>query len=112
MQTILVLLIVGAIGGAARSILGYKTQAEEGEQFDWQKFTKSVIRAAIAGAALVYYTIGLENIEDKTYVAAFFLSVGADVLVKETYTTVTGGNNGQPGTTVRAMRETNKTNPS
>jgi hypothetical protein len=90
-ETILILLVVGAVGGAVRSILGYETQAEEGEKFDWLKFAKSVVRASIAGSALVYYTIGLENIESKTYVTAFFLSVGGDVLVKEIYGTLVGG---------------------
>jgi hypothetical protein len=90
-ETILILLVVGGVGGAVRSVLGYKTQADEGEQFDWLKFAKSVVRAAIAGSALVYYTIGLENIESKTYVTAFFLSVGGDVLVKEIYGTLVGG---------------------
>jgi hypothetical protein len=90
MQAIIILLVVGAIGGAVRSILGYKVQAEEGEEFSWVKFAKSVARAAIAGSAIVYYTIGVENIEAKTYVAAFFLSVGADVLIKEVYSSAVG----------------------
>jgi len=89
METLVMLLLVGAVGGAVRSVLGYKTQADEGEKFDIVKFLKSVVRASIAGAFLIYSTFDLNNITEKTYVAAFFTSVGADVLIKEVYGSLT-----------------------
>lgn len=88
MEPLIALLLVGALGGVVRSILGYKTDAPPEESFDWGKFLKSVLRASIAGSAIVYSTVPLENITTATYVTAFFVAVGADVLVKDAFEAV------------------------
>jgi len=85
-EPLVILLAIGAAGGAVRSILGYKTQADTGESFDVVKFIKSIVRASIAGAALVYTTTDITaGVTTATYVSAFFTAIGADVFLKEIY---------------------------
>lgn len=88
---IIILLLVGAIGGVVRAILGYQTQSDEGETFSYWKASKSVLRGAIGGTALVLGMNTLLNspITTVTYATAFLASVGADVILKELYGTVT-----------------------
>lgn len=90
---IIILLIIGAFGGMVRSILGYETQADEGEQFDIMKAAKSIIRGAIGGTVVVMgmATIFNSPITTTTYITAFLAAVGADVIMKELYGTVNGG---------------------
>ena len=85
MEPIIIVLIIGAIGGAVRSILGYETQSEDVENFNYMKFGKSVVRASIVGASLVMAATALTSgeITNQTYILAFFTAVGADVLAKE-----------------------------
>lgn len=91
-KQLLIVVLVGALGGMVRSILGYFTQSDEGENFNWKKFMFSVLRASIGGSFLVYSTIDLSNINFGTYFVAFFNSVGADVFMKEVYGSLTTKN--------------------
>ncbi len=89
MNTLLIVVLIGLLGGAVRGFLGYKNQADKYEPFDWLKFVKSMLRSAIAGSVLVYTTIGITtNNPTILYISAFFLSVGADVVMKEGYKAV------------------------
>ena len=85
MEPIIIVLGIGALGGAIRSILGYEMQSDETETFNYAKFGKSVIRASIVGASLVMGATALTSAEvtTQTYILAFFVAVGADVLAKE-----------------------------
>ncbi|MCL6577985.1 MAG: hypothetical protein K6T73_01180 [Candidatus Bathyarchaeota archaeon] len=86
MEPILILVLVGALGGAIRSILGFSTQSDVGESFNWLKLIKSVVRAAVAGSFLVYSTVDVSSsVGIKMYIGAFFTSMGADVFLKEMY---------------------------
>lgn len=89
-EPIVLLLIIGAFGGIVRSILGYNTQSDEGESFNYMKAFQSVLRAAIVGAFVVYSTIQLtgEPITTAVYVLAFFTAIGSDILTKEGLTTL------------------------
>ncbi len=89
-EPILIVLAVGAAGGIVRSILGYKQQSDEGEAFNYIKLTKSMIRAALVGAGLVVGIAAATGTEITmaTYISAFFLAVGADVLAKEGSATI------------------------
>lgn len=90
MEPILILLIIGATGGIVRSIIGYETQSDFDETFDYKKALKSVVRAAVIGSFIVIGTTSLTNSEitTATYITAFFISMGADVLVKESFQTI------------------------
>lgn len=89
MEAIVILVLVGALGGLVRAILGYNVQSETGEKFDWFKLIKSTLRAAIAGSFLVYSTVDITpDIGTKVYIGAFFTSMGADVFLKEIYGTL------------------------
>lgn len=91
-EPIITIIAIGAIGGMVRGILGYSQQADEGEAFNYAKFAKSVTRAAIAGSAIVLgiTTATGSTITQATYISAFFMAVGADVLTKETYGAIKG----------------------
>ena len=90
MEPIILLLVIGAIGGIVRTYLGYETQSDEGEVFDYNKAAKSIIRGALLGTSLVmgatYLTQG--EITTQTYVLALFVAIGTDVVAKEGYGTV------------------------
>jgi fluoride ion exporter CrcB/FEX len=90
MEPLIILLVVGAIGGIVRSIIGYEAQSDIDERFDYKKALKSVIRAAVIGSFIVIGTTSLTNSEitTATYITAFFIAMGADVLVKEGFQTV------------------------
>ena len=88
MQPIIIVVIIGAIGGLVRAFLGYKVQSDANEKFDWIKMVKSMIRAAIAGALIVYNTVDISNPSIQLYIGAFFTSVGGEVIMKELYGTV------------------------
>lgn len=90
-EPIVLILIIGAFGGIVRSILGYNTQAYDGESFDYMKMFQSILRAALVGSFLVYTTIELtgETVTTATYVLAFFTAIGADIITKEGITTLT-----------------------
>jgi len=91
-EPIVLLVLVGAFGGIVRSLLGYQMQAPEGEKFNVLKMIKSMIRAAVAGAFLVYNTVEITpDIGAKLYLGAFFTSMGADVFLKEVYGTIAKG---------------------
>ena len=91
-EPILVILVIGAVGGIVRAVLGYQQQSDEKETFNYVKAGKSMVRAAVIGAFLVFGSTAVTGTEINTgtYIMAFFLSVGADVLVKEGYGTVKG----------------------
>lgn len=91
MEAIMILVLIGALGGLIRAILGYNVQSDAGEKFNWFKLVRSMIRAAVAGSLLVYNTIDItpEGIGTKIYIGAFFTSMGADVFLKEIYGTLT-----------------------
>ncbi len=92
MEQIIILLLIGAFGGLVRSILGYETQSDIGEPFNIRKTLKSVVRASLAGTMAVMgiaTATGL-TITTATYLTAFFLAIGTDVLIKEGYTIVKG----------------------
>ncbi len=84
-EPIVIVLLIGATGGIVRALLGYQEQAEENENFDYGKMGRSMVRAAIVGAFVVYGSTSITGTEINmgTYIMAFFLSVGADVLTKE-----------------------------
>lgn len=89
MEAIVILVLIGALGGLIRAILGYNVQSDAGEKFDWFKLIRSMLRAAIAGSLLVYNTIDITpDIGTKIYIGAFFTSMGADVFLKEIYGTL------------------------
>jgi len=90
-EPIVILLLVGALGGIVRSVLGYNTQSDEGESFNYMKMFQSILRAALVGSFLVYSTIELtgETVTTATYVLAFFTAIGADILTKEGIATLT-----------------------
>ncbi len=89
-EPIILLLIIGAFGGIVRSILGYNTQSDEGESFNYMKAFQSVLRASIVGAFVVYSTIQItgESVTTVVYVLAFFTAIGSDILTKEGLTTL------------------------
>ncbi len=89
-EPIILLLIIGAFGGIVRSILGYNTQSDESESFNYMKAFQSVLRASIVGAFVVYSTIQLtgEPVTTVVYVLAFFTAIGSDILTKEGLTTL------------------------
>jgi hypothetical protein len=90
-EPILILVGVGAVGGIVRSIIGYLTLAEAGETYSWKKLVSSILRAAIAGGAVVYMTTDVSTVPTiSIYIGAFFSSIGADVLLKELYGAVNG----------------------
>ena len=90
MEPLIILLAIGAIGGIIRTYLGYETQSDADEGFNYGKAAKSIVRAAVIGASLVMGITVATNgeITNQTYIMAFFLSVGADVMAKEGYGTV------------------------
>ena len=88
MQPIIIVVLIGALGGLVRAFLGYKVQSDTNEKFDWIKMLKSMIRAAIAGAIIVYNTVDVSNPSVNLYIGAFFTSVGGEVIMKELYGTV------------------------
>jgi fluoride ion exporter CrcB/FEX len=90
MNEILILLVIGALGGLLRSFLGYRNHAPMHEGFDYVKMARSMIRAAIAGCFIVYSTVSITNgtLGTAEYILAFFLSIGADTITKESYTAV------------------------
>jgi len=88
MEPILILLIVGALGGLLRSFLGYNTQADDKESFDYMKMLKSMVRASLVGAAVVMVLMKPDTVTDTSfYAGAFFMAIGADILSKEGYAT-------------------------
>ena len=92
MEPILILLAIGAIGGVIRTFLGYETQSDAGEAFDYWKAAKSMIRGALLGTSLVMGATYLMNgtITTQTYVLALFVAIGTDVIAKEGYGVVVG----------------------
>jgi len=92
MEPIIMLLLIGAFGGLVRSILGYETQSDAGEAFDIRKTMKSMTRAALAGtmAVMGIATLTGSEITTTTYLTAFFIAIGTDILTKEGYTTIKG----------------------
>lgn len=89
MEPILILVGVGALGGIVRSFIGFQTQSDENEKFSFVKLIKSIVRASVAGAFLVYNTTEITpDIGMKVYIGAFFTSMGADVFLKEVYSSV------------------------
>lgn len=90
MEPIIAILVIGALGGIARAVLGYEQQSDENETFNYIKAGKSVLRAAIIGAFIVLGSTAVtgSEITTVTYIMTFFTASGADVLVKEGYQTV------------------------
>ena len=90
MDAIFILVLIGGLGGLVRSLLGYKVQSGAGETFDFLKFVKSIIRGILAGGVIAFTDFNSEVIEPSMflYISTFFLSVGADVIMAETYGTV------------------------
>ncbi len=91
-EPIIILLAIGAVGGVIRTYLGYNTQSDKNEPFNYNKALKSVIRGALLGTSLVmgatYLTQG--TITTQTYILALFVAIGTDVVVKEGYGTIKG----------------------
>ncbi|MHC1624064.1 MAG: hypothetical protein ACXQTR_05690 [Candidatus Methanospirareceae archaeon] len=57
-------LIVGAVAGAAYALAGYfKANYRNGEEFDVNKFLKTIVLGACLGAANYYFGIGLSGDE-------------------------------------------------
>ena len=78
MDPILIVVLIGALGGLVKSVLGYVPSPDG---FNVVKMIKTVILASLAGSAVVYYTkivgnpdvvLGLD-----AYIESFFMSVGA-----------------------------------
>jgi len=86
-EPIIILMIVGAIGGLVRAILGFQMQSPPNEKFHWVKLVKTIIRSAVGGAFIVYNMVDVSEPTTKLYIGAFFTSVGADVVMKEIYGT-------------------------
>jgi hypothetical protein len=84
---IIIIIAIGALGGVVRCLLGYSEQSDPGEAFDYVKLAKSVARAAIAGAAVVYGISSAtgSEITTATYISAFFVAIGVEVITKEGY---------------------------
>lgn len=55
MEEILLVILAGVLGGAARSVLGFLGEAEPDESFSYKKAVKSILRAVIGGAILAYF---------------------------------------------------------
>ena len=89
MEPIFILLGIGALGGVLRSFLGYETQSDAVETFNYRKAAKSVVRAALVGATVAMGSTVLTGSEvtSAIYIMAFFSSIGSDVLIKEGYGT-------------------------
>jgi hypothetical protein len=88
LEPVVILVLVGAFGGAVRAVLGAEMQSDNGEKFNWVKALKSVLRASIVGSFLVYNTVDMSSVTgSEVYIGAFFASIGADVFFKEFYGT-------------------------
>lgn len=62
---------VGALGGVARSILGW---ANSKEKFEIKKFVKSLIRSCIGGMLVAFFFgFGMKE----TFLSAFVIDVGS-----------------------------------
>jgi hypothetical protein len=70
-------------GGAVRSVLGYKNQADKSEGWNWGKFAWSVGRGGIAGLVIAN-SVDLPATA-KGLVGAFSVAIGGDVFLKELY---------------------------
>lgn len=92
MEQILILLAVGAVGGVVRAFLGYETQSDPGETFNYAKAGRSVVRAAVLGtiAAMGIVQVTSTEITIATYFSTFLVAIGTDVLTKEGIATVRG----------------------
>lgn len=90
MDPILIVVIIGVVGGAVKSVLGYVPN--EGA-FNWLRFLKTVLLSGIVGGAVVYFTKiqGVENVVFTTasYVEAFFISVGVTSAAEATVEAIT-----------------------
>ena len=74
---------VGALGGGLRAFLGYKNTDEP---FKIDKAVYSMVRAGIAGAAVVYkLNGGLDVADASTIMTAFITAVGAETFVHDVY---------------------------
>ena len=82
---LIILLGIGAVGGAVRALLGYEQQSDVEETFNYGKAGKSILRAAVVGASVVMGATALTGgaISESTYILAFFTAIGSDVLTKE-----------------------------
>lgn len=74
MEAIWLIILAGIVGGAARSVLGFLSEAEPNEKFSWTKFGKTLARAVIGGAILGYW-LALDF--KAVFFAAFFSDVGS-----------------------------------
>ena len=82
MDPIFIIIGIGALGGFARSILGFLAQSDtDGESFDFAKSLKSVLRAAIGGAILAY------SLNFTDYKTIFFAAYAADVAATNLWNT-------------------------
>lgn len=76
MLPIVWVIAAGALGGVARSVVGWACQDEDA---DAKKFLKSLVRAIIGGAIFAY-SLGLTD-----PVAVFFAAIATDVLWHDGY---------------------------
>lgn len=84
MDPILTVVLIGALGGAVKSVLSYIPKTDG---FDVVRFTKTVVTAAVTGTAVVYYTKinGVDSaklvLDASAYIEAFLISMGmADIM--------------------------------
>jgi fluoride ion exporter CrcB/FEX len=79
--------VAGAIGGAIRSFLGYQTQSDFDEGFDYMKMAQSIARAAVVGFA-AGYMLPPETDFVMALLIATGVGVGGDVVIKEGTSTI------------------------
>ena len=74
----IMLLVLCAFGGGV--LVAYLGWLESGEPFDDRKFFASVGRAIVAGVVTAFLFQGVEAVDLWTYLTAFLLGAGVDVL--------------------------------
>ncbi len=79
LEAIWLVILGGILGGAFRVVLGFLGEAEPNESFSWVKAIKSLLRAVMGGAILVY----ILDIPDPK--AAFGFAFMSDVASKNVW---------------------------
>lgn len=79
MDPLIILILLSVAGGLFTAILGW---LESGEDFDPRKFASSVARAILAGllSAMVFQDLDPSTVTMWTYIIAFLMGAGIDVV--------------------------------
>ena len=83
MESIFILLLIGAFGGLVRSFLGYRGTPED-ETFNYRKLGQTLVAQMLIGAFVVFGATNVANVEINTshYVMALFLACDVQSLLK------------------------------